>query len=138
MKIRADKSTVSRVKIAAGSIRYGSAQIMSSSPSIYPVVTFRLKLTPELERLAEKIDKSADGTQEYVFYACINSYTKSGTDNHLTLVVYYEDGDDDLYMIELKEDAKKVLYDRLDEQCRKKLGKSCRELLTEAKNMIYE
>ena len=132
MKIRADKSVVSRVKIAASGVRYGSVQILTSSPALYPAVTFRLKLTPELERLAEKIDKSADGTQEYVFYAGINSYTKSGTDNHLTLVVYYEDGDEDLYMIELKEEAKKTLYDRLDDQCRKKLGKSCDKLLKEA------
>ena len=111
-------------------------QPWSSSPVLSPTVTFRLKLTPELEKIAEKVDKTADGTQEYVFFVGINSYTKSKTDNCLTLVVYQEDGDESVYYIELKDGAKEALYERLDEQCRKKLGKSCEKLLKEAKKKI--
>ena len=136
MKIRADKSAVKHIKIAAKDVKYGSTQLLSSSPTLSPTVTFRLKLTPELEKIAEKVDKTADGTQEYVFFVGINSYTKSRTDNCLTLVVYQEDGDESVYYIELKDGAKEALYERLDEQCRKKLGKSCEKLLKEAKKMI--
>ena len=77
MKIRADKSAVKHIKIAAKDVKYGSTQLLSSSPVLSPTVTFRLKLTPELEKIAEKVDKTADGTQEYVFFVGINSYTKS-------------------------------------------------------------
>ena len=136
MKIRADKSAVKHIKIAAKDVKYGSTQLFSSSPVLSPTVTFRLKLTPELEKIAEKVDKTADGTQEYVFYVCINSYTKSKTDNCLTLVVYQEDGDESVYYIELKDGAKDALYERLDEQCRKKLGKTCDLLLKEAEKRI--
>lgn len=138
MKIHADKSAVKHIKIAAKDVKYGSTQLLSSSPTLSPTVTFRLKLTPELEKIAEKVDKTADGTQEYVFFVGINSYTKSRTDNCLTLVVYQEDGDESVYYIELKDGAKEALYERLDEQCRKKLGKSCEKLLKEAKRMIGE
>ena len=138
MKIRADKSDVKHIKIAAKDVKYGSTQLFSGSHALSPTVTFRLKLTPELETIAEKVDKSADGTQEYVFFVGINNYTKSKTDNCLTLVVYQEDGDESVYYIELKDSAKEALYERLDEQCRKKLGKSCEKLLKEAKKMITE
>ena len=74
MKIRADKSAVKHIKIAAKDVKYGSTQLFSSSPALSPTVTFRLKLTPELKKIAEKVDKTADGTQEYVFFAGINSY----------------------------------------------------------------
>ena len=114
MKIHADKSAVKHIKIAAKDVKYGSTQLLSSSPTLSPTVTFRLKLTR------------------------INSYTKSRTDNCLTLVVYQEDGDESVYYIELKAGAKEALYERLDEQCRKKLGKSCEKLLKEAKKMIGE
>ena len=136
MITRIDKSTVKHIKIAASDVKYGSTQIVSSSSVLFPTVTFRLKLTPELERIAEKVDKSADGSQEYVFYVSINNYTKSKTDNCLRLVVYQDDGDEDLYLIELKDSAKGALYERLDDQCRKKLGKSCEKLLKEAKQRL--
>lgn len=138
MKIYADKSAVRHIKISAKNVNYGSTQLFSSSPALSPTVTFRLKLTPELEKIAEKIDKTADGTQEYVFFVGINSYTKSKTDNCLTLVVYQEDGDESVYYIDLKDSAKEALYERLDEQCRKKLGKSCEKLLKEAKKRLPE
>ena len=46
MKIRADKSAVKHIKIAAKDVKYGSTQLLSSSPVLSPTVTFRLKLTP--------------------------------------------------------------------------------------------
>ena len=136
LKTRVEKSMVRNVKIAANSVKYGYFQAVNSIPRIYPSVSFKLKLTSELERLAEKVDKTADGTQEYVFYAGINGFTESKTDNHLRLIVYNDDGDEDMYMVELKEDAKKALYGRLDEQCQKKLGKSCETLLKEAERRM--
>ena len=97
-----------------------------------------MKIRADKSAVAEKIDKTADGTQEYVFFVGINSYTKSKTDNCLTLVVYQEDGDESVYYIDLKDSAKEALYERLDEQCRKKLGKSCEKLLKEAKKRLPE
>ena len=136
MKVRADKSLVRNLKIAPDGVKYGFTQINAVSSVLLPTVTFRLKLTPELEKIAEKVDKTADGTQEYVFYVGINNYSQSKTDNYLMLVVYQEDGDEALHLIELKDGAKEVLYERLDDQCRKKLGKSCDKLLKEAKKRI--
>mgnify|MGYP006967259892 CR=1 FL=1 len=57
MKIRADKSAVKHIKIAAKDVKYGSTQLFSSSPALSPTVTFRLKLTPELEKIAEYAGK---------------------------------------------------------------------------------
>ena len=136
MKVRADKSLVKHLRIAPNGVKYGFTQVNTVSPVVFPTVTFRLKLTPELEKIAEKVDKTADGTQEYVFYASINNYSKSKTDDYLMLIVYQEDGDETLHLIELKEGAKEALYERLDEQCRKKLDKSCEKLLKEAKKRI--
>ena len=133
MKIRADKSLVKHLRIRPDGVKYGYTHVNSVSPVVFPTVTFRLKLTPELEKIAEKVDKTADGTQEYVFYASINNYSKSKTDDYLMLIVYQEDGDKTLHLIELKEGAREALYERLDEQCRKKLDKSCDKLLKEAK-----
>ena len=136
MKIRADKSLVKHLRIRPDGVKYGYTHVNSVSPVVFPTVTFRLKLTPELEKLAEKVDKTADGTQEYEFYVSINNYSKSKTDDYLMLIVYQEDGDKTLHLIELKEGAREALYERLDEQCRKKLDKSCDKLLKEAKQRI--
>lgn len=136
MKLRADKSLVRHLKIAPDGVKYGFTQVNAVSSALFPTVTFRLKLTPELEKIAEKVDKTADGTQEYVFYVSINNYSKSKTDDYLMLIVYQEDGDETLHLIEFKEGAKEALYERLDEQCRKKLDKSCEKLLKEAKKRI--
>ena len=136
MKVRADKSLVKHLRIRPDGVKYGYTHVNSVSPVVFPTVTFRLKLTPELEKLAEKVDKTADGTQEYEFYVSINNYSKSKTDDYLMLIVYQEDGDKTLHLIELKEGAREALYERLDEQCRKKLDKSCEKLLKEAKKRI--
>ena len=136
MKVRADKSLVKHLRIRPDGVKYGYTHVNSVSPVVFPTVTFRLKLTPELEKLAEKVDKTADGTQEYEFYVSINNYSKSKTDDYLMLIVYQEDGDKTLHLIELKEGAREALYERLDEQCRKKLDKSCDKLLQEAKKRI--
>ncbi len=136
MKVRADKSLVKHLRIAPDGVKYGFTQVNAVSSATFPTVTFRLKLTPELEKIAEKVDKTADGTQEYVFYAGINNYLKSKTDDYLMLIVYQEDGDETLHLIELKEGAREALYKRLDEQSRKKLGKSCDKLLKEAAKRI--
>ena len=102
MKLRADKSLVRHLKIATNGVKYGFTQVNAVSSALFPTVTFRLKLTPELEKIAEKVDKTADGTQEYVFYASINNYSKSKTDDYLMLIVYQEDGDETLHLIELR------------------------------------
>ena len=136
MKVRADKSLVKHLRIRPDGVKYSYTHVNAVSPVVFPTVTFRLKLTPELEKLAEKVDKTADGTQEYEFYVSINNYSKSKTDDYLMLIVYQEDGDKTLHLIELKEGAREALYERLDEQCRKKLDKSCDKLLKEAKKRI--
>ena len=44
----------------------------------------------------------------------------------------------EMYTIDLSPDEQTALYNRLDEQCRKYLGKSCEELLAEARKAMEE
>ena len=45
---------------------------------------------------------------------------------------------DSRYTIDLTADEQKVVYDQLDEQCRRYEGKSCEELLKEAEERMKE
>ena len=71
------------------------------------------------------------GTQEYVFYVSINNYSKSKTDDYLMLIVYQEDGDETLHLIELKEGATGIqgYYPVLYRYAVHPRGQSCRFVL---------
>jgi hypothetical protein len=61
-------------------------------------------------------------------------------DSCLEFVVVNSDSEDneELYTIELNAEEQTAIYNRLDEQCRKYEGKSCEELLAEARKQMEE
>lgn len=61
-------------------------------------------------------------------------------DASLDFVVVNSDSEDneETYTIDLTEEEQIAIYNRLDEQCRKYEGKSCEELLAEAKKRMEE
>lgn len=135
---------------------YGSDQAYNSCPVRFPTVGFELVATNGLTELADRIrkergfrpmypmdeytDETCDNDGWYDFYIGINGYTASGLDNAVEFVVVNSDSMDneETYTIELDADEQACLFARLDEQCGEHLGKSCAELLKEAKQEMEE
>ncbi len=142
-------------------IIYGSDQQYVSYPSRFASVSFSLSDTKLLNRLADRIRirngfKPLDASEEnhleknpdemtfpyawYEFFIGLNDFTESKVDSCICFTVQDVDSPDDgkSYTIDLGEDEQKFIYKRLDEQCREHLGKSCEELLAEARRRMEE
>jgi hypothetical protein len=122
---------------------YGSDQIFETYPCRFPTVCFELMGTYMLTKAADVIrefegveKRSPDGY--YNFYFGINDYSKSKADVCISFVVVDEAVSDNEseYLIALSQYEQELMYDRLDEQCRKYLGKSCEMLLAEARKQM--
>ena len=127
-----------------------SNQICINVPIRFPTVTFRLLPSNGLTHIADRIrkengfkpmhamDEFTDATCDqdgwYEFFVDLNAHTDSHLDSCIDFIVVNSDSDDNekFYAIELSEDEQIAIYNRLDEQCIKYLGKSCDALLTEA------
>ena len=83
----------------------------------------------------EDYDKDCDQEGEYYFYAGLNDYTDSKVDNCITVIIANSESPDneELYTIDLSEEEQEALYRRLDEESRILFGKSCEDLLEEAR-----
>ncbi len=83
-------------------------------------------------------DSDCDQEGEYRFYVGLNDYNASKVDSCITVILINSRSPDneDSYVIDLSEEEQKALYRRLDEDCRKLLGKSCEDLLEEARNQM--
>ena len=127
-------------------ILYGQDQTYFSTPTKFPTVEFQLNDSMTLCKIADTIRK-ADGHKPmfldademdlngwYNFYIGLNGFTDTKVDTHIEFVVVSEDADDNewMYTIDLTEEEQRMIYDELDRQCKKKLGKGCEELLAEA------
>ena len=147
-------------------IIYGSDQQYVSYPSRFASVSFSLIDTKLLNRLADRIrirsgfkplvPAEENATEEnhleknpdemtfpyawYEFFIGLNDFTESKVDSCICFTVQDVDSPDDgeSYTIDLGEDEQKFIYKRLDEQCREHLGKSCEELLAEARRRMEE
>ena len=137
-------------------VNYGSDQVYVDYPCRFATVGFQLMSTEGLAEVADRIRMAegykpmhacgeygdADCDQEgwYDFYIGINDLAVTRMDTCIEFVVVNsESGDnEELYTIDLNDYEQACVYDQLDKQCRKYLGKSCGELLAEAGKELEE
>ena len=135
-------------------IMYGSDQCYMSRPYRFPTVGFQLKATEVLIRIADSIREDAGFTPVhpvnaitgklrvthgfYDFYVGINGFTDNHMDNCIEFIVIDEDSEDDeeKYIIDLTTEEQNIVYNSLNKQCRKHLGKGCEDLLVKAKKQM--
>ena len=132
-------------------IIYGSDQMYVSHPERFATVNFQLMGTALLTGLADRIrkdagfvpfypldeytDETCDGDGWYEFYIGISDRYEGAVDTLIEAVVCNSSSADEggSYSIDLSVEEQGYIYARLDEQCRKYLGKGCAELLREAR-----
>ena len=115
----------------------GSDQAYVCYPIVFPTVTFRLMETPVLCQIADSIrmeagfkplyDCGEEITGWYDFRVGINGYTSSGLDTCIAPDTW------ESYAIDLSESEQELIYARLNEECVESFGKTCEELLEEAR-----
>ena len=131
-------------------IFYGSEQMNVSFPRRFATVTIPLQCTYEMAKIVDKIrwemghkpmcpfgnltDADCDQEGWYDFYIGLNGL--SDVLVGLCIEVYtanFEDEDDgERYSIELNDEERWNIRKRLDDECKKLIGKNCAELLKEA------
>ena len=137
-------------------ILYGDDQMYLDYPCRFATVGFQLMATGGLCQIADRIrkdagfkpmhpmdeftDETCDQNGWYDFYVGLNDWDRTKTDSCIEVVVVNSDSPDneEMYTIDLDGREQEAVYARLDEQCRKYLGKSCEELLTEAREKMEE
>lgn len=140
----------------AGEILYGSEQANLTYPRRFATVEFPLSATEGLIQIADRVRKEAgfrpirpmdeytgetcDNAAWYDFYTGISTFSENRMGGCIEFVVVNADSEDNekLYVIELSEEEKQAVFNRLDEQCREHLGKSCEELLQEARTEPHD
>lgn len=137
-------------------VLYGDDQVYLDYPIRFATVGFQLMSTSVLSGIVDRIrkdqgftplhpideytDEMCDGDAFYDFFIDLNdcSQTKAGTCIEAAVCNSHSSDEGELYIIELTLDEQIALYNRLDEQCRQYLGKSCAELLSGAKERMEE
>ena len=137
-------------------IMYGDDQAYMSYPVRFPTVGFQLMATNGLSQIADRIRKDAgfkpihamdeytddtcDNEGWYDFYVGINGCADNHMDSGIDFVVVNSDSEDneEMYTIDLTTEEQNAVFARLDEQCRKYEGKSCEELLAEARKRMIQ
>ena len=137
-------------------VLYGSDQAYLDYPIRFPTVTFELMSTEALAQIADRIrakegyapmhpmegwtEDNCDQEGWYSFYIGLNEFSSTRLDAciEFTVVNSLSPDNEELYTIDLNDYEQGLVYDQLDEQCRKYLGKSCADLLAEAKKELEE
>lgn len=132
-------------------ILYGEDQLYLDYPARFATVGFQLIDTALLSGIVDRIRKDAgfapmhpvdeytdamcDQDGWYDFYIGLNDWDSTRVNTCIEAVVCNTRSADEgeLYTIDLSPEEQGYFYCRLDEQCRKYLGKSCEELLAEAR-----
>ena len=132
-------------------VMYGDDQTYIDYPCRFPTVGFQLMATNGLVQIADRIrkdkgmrpmhpmdeftDDTCDNNGWYDFYVGLNGFSENHMDTCIDFIVVNADSEDneETYTIDLGVDEQTAIYNRLDEQCRKYLGKGCEELLAEAR-----
>lgn len=135
---------------------YGSDQMDVDYPCRFATVQFQLMNTSLLSTIADRIrkdlgftpmapmdeytDETCDNDGWYDFYYGINALGAGIGDSCITFIVVNSDSPDneEVYTIDLSDTERDAMYERVDEQCRKYLGKGCRDLLDEADRRMQE
>ena len=126
----------------------GDDQCCLDYPRRFPTVEFQLLETAGLIHIADSIRQQKgfgtvlgrDGETDagYNFYIGLNGFSSTKLDSSIMFVVVnsgYSDNEQ-CYEIELCEGEQEIIYSILDEQCRAYYGKSCAELLEEARQAM--
>ena len=132
-------------------IFYGSDQMNVSCPVRFATVSFQLMSTCGLSQIADRIrkdagfvplhpmdeytDETCDSDGWYDFYISINDLPDCKVDTGIEVIVVNSSSPDNegSYTIDLDGYEQEHVYARLDEQCRMYLGKSCDDLIKEAR-----
>ena len=133
---------------------YGDEQIDVTYPARFATVGFQLMSTNLLASLVDRIRKEegytpfypvdeyteamCDHDGWYDFYIGLNAWNETRMDSCIEAVVCNSHSADEgqRYTIDLSHEEQIAMFNRLDEQCRKHLGKSCDELLAEAEDVM--
>ena len=137
-------------------VLYGDDQMYLDYPRRFATVSFQLMSTSGLCQIADRIrkdlgfvpmhpmdeytDETCDQNGWYDFYIGLNDWDRTKVDACIDVIVVNSDSPDneECYTIDLDGKEQEYVYARLDEQCRKYLGKSCEELLAEARKAMEE
>ena len=137
-------------------INYGSDQVNLTCPVRFATVGFQLMATNGLSQIADRIrkdmgfrpmhpmdeynDETCDQEGWYEFYIGLNDWVYTKVDSCIEFVVVNSQSEDNeqIYTIDLGASDQEMVYSLIDEQCRKNLGKSCEELLDEARTKLME
>lgn len=132
-------------------IRYGSDQVYDTYPCRFATVEFQLMASTLLGQAADRLrvdrgyrpvhpldgytDEMCDTEAWYDFYVGLNDWSGTKCDSFIQFVVVNTESPDneEMYTIGLGADEQAAIYNRLDEQCRKYIGKGCADLLTESR-----
>lgn len=136
--------------------QFGSDQMYVDYPCRFATVGFMLMSTSFLTTLADRIrkdqgltplfpmdeytDETCDGQGWYDFYYGINAVGEGYGDSTIEAIVAGSNCPDNetTYTIDLTPDEQEAMYKRIDEQCKKYLGKGCKELLAEANEKLEQ
>ena len=128
----------------------GDDQACLNYPMRYPTVEFELVDTIELCEIVDTIRKGkgyrpvleegGDTSAWYSMYLGLNGYTSTGLDTSILAIVVNSESEDNEqpYYLDLSEDEQRAIFKLLDEQCREHYGKSCADLLEEARQAMEE
>ena len=137
-------------------VMYGDDQMCLDYPHRFATVGFQLMETSGLAQIADRIrkdqgfkpmhpmdeftDDTCDNEGWYDFFVGLNEWSISKVDSSIDVIVVNSDSPDneECYTIDLDGKEQEYVYARLDEQCRKYLGKSCEDLLAEARKAMEE
>ena len=114
---------------------FGTDEVYESYPCPVATVTFSLMDTDILNRAADRIRVEEGYRPLYP----VDGYTEEMCVSILFSLEGSSLPDEDLlYLIDLSEEEQIAIYERLDEQCRKYLGKSCEDLLKAAEKEMMD
>ena len=128
----------------------GDDQACLNYPMRYPTVEFELVDTIELFEIVDTIRKGkgyrpvleegSDTSAWYSMYLGLNGYTSTGLDTSILAIVVNSDIEDNEqpYYLDLSEEEQRAMFNLLDGQCREHYGKSCADLLEEARQAMEE
>ena len=132
----------------------GSDQAYDSYPCRFATVNLMLESSDFLCTLADHIrkdlgfkplsamdeytDETCDQQGWYDFYVGLNDYNESKVDSCITFIIVNSESEDDesSYVIDLSLEEQKAMYRRLDKECKRRYGKSCENLLDEARKEL--
>ena len=133
---------------------YSSEEMYNCVPVRYATVNFQLYETATLDTLVDRIrkdrgltplhpiDEYSDDMCEngawYDFYISLTDGNPSKVASCIEAVVVGGSEPEKTHCIDLTPEEQCMVYERLDEQCRQYIGKSCEQLLAESRVLMEE